>query len=136
VRSAHLRLGASDDLAEHNLASVQAASERWNVPGDTLRHWARHEAGRAVKSGNVWRLSVPALRRRLARRGEWNFASGVRFSLRRLAFVRLFIAVHGATPAGGKPARTPRAPNVERVGLSASAQVASASETAAGQFRR
>jgi hypothetical protein len=60
----------ADDFAEYNMASVQAASERWNVPQDTLRHWCRHEQGLGVRSGNVWRISVPALRRRLARRGE------------------------------------------------------------------
>jgi hypothetical protein len=59
-----------DDFAQHNMASVQAASERWNVPQDTLRCWLRSEQGLAIKSGNVWRVSVPALRRRLARRGE------------------------------------------------------------------
>jgi hypothetical protein len=32
---------ASHDFAEHNLASVQAASERWNVPQDTLHCWCR-----------------------------------------------------------------------------------------------
>ena len=58
------------DFAEHNMASVQAASSRWNVPQDTLRHWCRHEQGLGVRSGNVWRVSVPALRRRLAHRGE------------------------------------------------------------------
>ena len=60
----------ADDFAEHNVVSVQAASERWNVPQDTLRHWCRHEQGLGVRSGNVWRISAPALRRRLAHRGE------------------------------------------------------------------
>lgn len=63
-------LDADSDFAEHNLASVQAASERWHVPQDTLRHWCRHEQGLGIRSGNVWRISAPALRRRLARRGE------------------------------------------------------------------
>lgn len=60
----------ADDFAEHNVVSVQAASERFYVPQDTLRCWARREQGLGVRSGNVWRISVPALRRRLARRGE------------------------------------------------------------------
>jgi hypothetical protein len=60
----------ADDFEEHNVVSVQAASERWHVPQDTLRHWARHEAGLGIRTGNVWRISVPALRRRLARRAE------------------------------------------------------------------
>lgn len=63
--------GAGDgaaDFAEHNLVSVQAASARWHVPQDTLRHWLRGEAGLGIRAGNVWRVSVPALRRRLDRR--------------------------------------------------------------------
>jgi hypothetical protein len=60
----------TDDFAEHNVVSVQAASARWAVPEDTLRFWCRHEQGLGVRTGNVWRISVPALRRRLARRGE------------------------------------------------------------------
>jgi hypothetical protein len=59
----------ADDFEESNLASIQAVSEHWHVPGDTLRFWCRSEPGLGLRTGNVWRVSVPALKRRLARRG-------------------------------------------------------------------
>lgn len=57
----------ANDLADHNLISVQAASERWHIPADTLRHKLRAERHLGVKRGNVWWVSLPRLARRLRR---------------------------------------------------------------------
>lgn len=60
-------VNGTDDLAEHNLISVQAASERWCIPPDTLRHKLREDGDLGVKRGNVWLVSAPRFARRLRR---------------------------------------------------------------------
>jgi len=56
--------GSADDFAPEHLLEVSTASERFGVPCDTLRLWAR-TAGCGRKAGGRWVLSALRLRRHL-----------------------------------------------------------------------
>jgi hypothetical protein len=57
-----------DDFAEHLLIDPCAAQNRFQIPQDTLRKWARETTGTeqaiGTRRGGRWVLSIPRLRKR------------------------------------------------------------------------
>jgi hypothetical protein len=56
---------AADDFAGANLIDTHAAEARFGYPRNTIARWARE--GDGVRRGGRWLVSVPRVRRRVAR---------------------------------------------------------------------